>query len=247
MLEKQSAEPTRKAPWRSRWALIALVVAVFAAVVVVGQLSLGSSEETAAVAPERIAESGDATPNDSPAVRRDPADPMAIGDIDAPVVLSQWTDLRCPFCAAFSRDTLPELIEEYVDAGTLRIEITDVAYFGPESEDAAVAARAAANQSHYFEFLDAVYAAAPERGHADLPRERLIEFAAISGVPDLDRFTADLDDPLLRESVRTATMTAQGLGVRAVPFFVAGSSALSGAQPAEIFHRYLGDAFDEVS
>lgn len=247
MLEERSAEQTRKAPWRNRWVLIALAVVVFAAVVVVGQLSLGSAEESAAVAPERIEDLANAAPNDSPAVRRDPADPMAIGDVDAPVVLSEWTDLRCPFCAAFSRDTLPELIDEYVDSGALRIEITDVAYFGPESEDAAVAARAAANQDHYFEFLDAVYAAAPERGHADLPRERLIEFAEISGVPDLDRFTADLDDPLLRESVQTATMTAQSLGVRAVPFFVAGSSALSGAQPTEIFHRYLGDAFDEVS
>ncbi|HLQ79477.1 MAG TPA: thioredoxin domain-containing protein [Brachybacterium sp.] len=41
-------------------------------------------------------------------VRRDPDDPRAIGDVDAPVVLVRWTDLRCPSCASFHRDVSRE-------------------------------------------------------------------------------------------------------------------------------------------
>src|SRR5699024_2745913 len=47
--------------------------------------------------------------------RRDPDDPMAIGDVDAPVVLVEWVDMRCPYCAMFGRETLPTLVEEYVE------------------------------------------------------------------------------------------------------------------------------------
>lgn len=173
---------------------------------------------------------------------RDPQDPMAIGDVDAPVVMVHWTDMRCPYCALFSRDTLPTIIEEYVDTGDVRIEYRDVAFFGEESELASVAARAAANQDKYSEYMFAVYAAAPESGHADLPREALIGFAEQVGVPDIGRFTADLDDPKLAAAVQQSTIAAQQIGVNSVPFFVVGNQAVSGAQPIDTFRSFLDTA-----
>src|SRR5699024_7910353 len=101
-------------------------------------------------------------------------DPRALGPIDAPIVLVQFTDLRCPYCAAYTTDTLPSIINDYVDNEQVRIETTDVAFFGEQSENAAVAARAAGKQDKYHEFIETVFAEAPERGHPDLPRERLI-------------------------------------------------------------------------
>ncbi len=117
---------------------------------------------------------------------------MAIGAIDAPVVLSEWIDFRCPFCAVFSRNTMPQLVKEYVDSGKVRIEMHDVAFFGEESVRAATAARAAGEQGKYFEFVSAVYDAAPESGHPELLAEELIEFAKIAGVADLAKFEADM-------------------------------------------------------
>lgn len=93
-----------------------------------------------------------------------------------------------------SRDTLPTLIGEYVDTGLVQIEFHDVAFFGDQSEVAAVAAGAAANQGRFMEFVTAIYDVAPEGAHPDLPRTTLIDFAAQAEVPDIARFTADLDD-----------------------------------------------------
>ena len=179
--------------------------------------------------------------------QRDVDDPMAIGDVDAPVVLVEWTDMRCPYCAVFNQETLPELISEYVDTGKVRIEVRDVAFFGEQSETASVAARAAGAQGKFMEYLDAVYAAAPAKGHPELPREQLIGFAEAVGVPDIARFTADLDDPELRAAVQRSTATAQQLGVTGVPFFAVGTSAMSGAQPIESFRQFLDAALDERS
>ena len=161
-----------------------------------------------------------------------------------PLVSSQSLVKR--FCATFSRDTLPALIEEYVDTGKVRIEFTDVAYFGEQSEDASVAAQAAANQDKYLDFVTAVFDEAPESGHAELTRDVLIGFAEKVDVPDLDAFRADLDDPDVRAQATAETRAAQGLGVSAVPFFVAGETAMSGAQPLQSFRDYLDDALAAV-
>lgn len=219
--------------------------AVFLGVVVAAQTLTNTTDSDTSGSDVSAAESAsaDQTPGgDMEFVRRDADDPRAIGDIDAPVVMTEWIDLRCPFCASFSRDTLPSLIADYVDTGEIRIEFVDVAYFGEQSEDAAVAAQAAANQDRYVEFITAVYQAAPEKGHADLTRDVLTDFAEQVDVPDMARFEADLDDPAIREEVRLGTQQAQQLGVTAVPFFVAGQTALSGAQPEEMFRDYLDDA-----
>lgn len=231
-------------------------LSVFLGLVLAGQLALNNGSapppETAptaapTTAPDesQAAESGvpEAEASaESPIVRRDADDPMALGDVDAPVVLVQWTDLRCPFCAAFSRDTMPVLVDEYVDQGLVRIEVHDVAFFGEQSEAAAIAARAAGDQGMFFEYTNAIYAAAPESGHADLPRAALIDFAEQVGVPDIDAFTADLDDPAIAAAMQQSTATAQSVGVTAVPFFLAGGTAVSGAQPVDVFRQLLDEA-----
>ncbi|MBW1639299.1 thioredoxin domain-containing protein [Microbacterium resistens] len=230
-------ELTSKLTFYRRLTAALAIVVVFLGIVVVAQLTMNTGSAAPAAQP---------TTSSSPEVpelaRRDPDDPMALGKVDAPVALVQWTDLRCPFCAAVHRDTIPTIIEEYVDKGLVRLEVRDVAFFGEQSEDAAVAARAAGEQGRFFEYLDAVYAAAPDSGHPDLPREKLIAFAKEAGIPDLDRFTADLDDPAVRAAAQASTAEAQRLGVSAVPFFVANDTALSGAQPVAVFRDFLDRA-----
>lgn len=145
-------------------------------------------------------------------VRGEAGDLRAIGNLDAPVTMVQWTDVRCPYCALFSRETMPQIIKEYIDAGKLRIEVNDVAFFGEESLRASIALRAAGRQGLYFEYLQVVHQAAPEKGKPDPPRAELIEFAERVGVPDLEQFTADLDDPALERDVIEDTQSAQQTG-----------------------------------
>lgn len=225
--------------------VILAAVVLFLVVVVFAQTTsqpVAQSATEPAVAEE--SETADASAQQPQIEYRDPADPMAIGDVDAPIVMVQWTDMRCPYCAVFSRDTLPVLVEEYVDSGDLRIEVRDVAFFGDEAP--AIAARAAGNQGLFAEYLSAVYDAAPESGHPELPREQLVEIAAQVGVADIEQFSNDLDDPNLLALVSNSTTTAQQLGVNSVPFFVVGNQALSGAQPIDAFRNFLDTALAQV-
>ncbi len=225
-----------------RWNVVLGAIGVFLGIVVAAQ-ALPSQSPTAASPTEAATTDEEAAEGyqELDFVRRDLDDPMALGDVDAPVVMTEWVDLRCPFCASYSRETLPTLIEDYVDTGKVRLEFHDVAYFGEESADAAVAARAAGRQDRYVEYMTAVFDAAPDGGHPDMPREKLIGFAETAGVPDIEQFTEDLDDPELRAELDASQAKAQQLGVTAVPFFIAGNTAVSGAQPLPVFQEFLDE------
>lgn len=174
--------------------------------------------------------------------RREAGDPTAIGNPDAPVVLVEYADYRCPFCGLFARDTLPPLVAKYVDRGDLRVEWRDLPVFGAESSGAAVAGRAAAEQGRFWEFNKAVYAIAPERGHAQLPRERLVKLAGDAGVPDLKKFEADLDSAELKAAVARDAQEAASLGITGTPTFLVNDTPLVGAQPLATFEKAVDAA-----
>ncbi|HSO92496.1 MAG TPA: DsbA family protein, partial [Arthrobacter sp.] len=146
---------------------------------------------------------------------------------------------RCPFCALFSQDTLPPLVAKYVDSGDLRVEWRDLPVFGAESSAAAVAGRAAGEQGRFWEFNQAVFAIAPERGHAELPRERLIQLAGDAGVPDLKKFEADLDSAELKAAVSKDAQEAAALGATGTPTFLVNDTPLVGAQPVASFEKAI--------
>ncbi|MFB9311011.1 protein-disulfide isomerase [Agromyces hippuratus] len=216
-------------------------VAAFLLVVVIALSVPSAGQAPAAGAPQTPSADATGDGSGSEIATRDPDDPLAIGDVDAPVVLVEWADFRCPYCAVVTNETLPVIFDEYVEQGLVRYEFRDVAFFGEESIDAAVAARAAGEQGRFPEYLEAVFAAAPEKGHPDMPREKLIGFATEAGVPDLAKFEQDLDRADLRDAVLASTAEAQKLGVTSVPFFVAGDQAIAGAQPIENFRALLDE------
>lgn len=170
--------------------------------------------------------------------KRNPDDPAAIGDVDAPVVITEWFDYRCPFCSAFNEETLPQL-QRYVDEGKVRIEFRDFAVFGPDSEYAAVAARAAGKQGKQIEFMDALFAKLPNKGHPPVDEAVVTEVAQSVGVPDMAKFKQDLGSEELRNAVLAQSYEAQQFGLSSVPAFLVHTQFISGAQPAEVFKQTI--------
>lgn len=56
-----------------------------------------------------------------------------LGRPDAPVVVELYADLQCPFCRAFSQQTLPRLVRRWVADGTVRMRYRFVTWFGRDS------------------------------------------------------------------------------------------------------------------
>ncbi len=169
-------------------------------------------------------------------VRRDADDVTALGDVDAPVVLIEYADYRCPYCATFSRESFPKLKKKYIDTGKLRLEWRDFPVFGEQSMKGAVAARAAGEQGHYWDYHDAMYEDAPERGHLKITDEKIMGWAKEVGVEDMEQFEKDLDDPGLRKKVEAdGQEAATQVKATGTPTFVIGDQRVVGAQPLDVF------------
>jgi Protein-disulfide isomerase len=149
------------------------------------------------------------------------------------VVLIEYADFKCGYCGKFARDTEPVLIEKYVKKGVLRIEWRNFPIFGEESEGAARAAWAAGRQGRFWEFHRAAYAEdAKEKGFGE---ERLTALAREAGVPDIARFTRDLDSAEAKRAVTRDQEEGYGLGATSTPSFLVNGRAIAGAQPLETF------------
>ena len=176
---------------------------------------------------------------------RDPDDPRALGDVDAPVVMIEWADFLCPFCGVFARDTEPVLIERYVDTGILRIEWRDLPFQGEEAFLAAVGGQAAAEQDAFWEFHELLFEADLRRADGRMGRDFLLAVAADLDL-DVAAFEADLDDPALAERVEGDAVLGQSLGITGTPAFIIGGYPLVGAQPLEVFVNVVENAAIEA-
>lgn len=170
--------------------------------------------------------------------RRKSGDPMALGKTDAPVVLIEWSDFRCPFCGVWARDTKPKLMK-YVKQGTLRIEFRDMPIFGKQSNKAAVAGRAAAAQGRFWQFYDAVYDAAPKRGHPDLTSAKLDHFGKKAGIKDMDAFRSAIKNEKQLKKIKSDSQQAAQLGASSTPAFLINDTPILGAQPTDSFVKEI--------
>lgn len=174
--------------------------------------------------------------------RRNPEDPFAIGAIDAPLVISEFSDFECPFCARYATQTEPTLIKEYVEKGLVRIEWNDLPINGPQAVAAAKAGRAAAEQGKFHEFKEALFKeAATKNGHPGFGEADFERFAKEAGVPDIDKFKADAASNKYDAAIQQASQYGSGIGISGTPGFLIGTKFVAGAQPMEAFEAAISE------
>ncbi|WP_114906916.1 DsbA family protein [Ornithinimicrobium murale] len=201
-----------------------------------GSAATAPAEGSADAAPTEV--QGAVQPDLSDIERRDEADPLAAGPVDAPVTLVVFSDYQCPFCAQWSQDTLPVMMER-ADAGELRIEWRDVNVFGDASTRAAKAAYAAALQGSYWEYHHALYPDGETRD--DLSEESLVGLAEEMGL-DTEQFAADMSSEETQSEISRNAKLGLDIGAHSTPAFVLGGQPIVGAQPTEVFV----DAFESA-
>ncbi|MPV50867.1 thioredoxin domain-containing protein [Pseudactinotalea sp. HY160] len=221
-----------------------LIVVVAIALIAVVLATRGGSTPTTEPAATPTAPSGvvDSAEQPTPPAtvnveRRDPADPLAIGELDAPVGIVMYSDFQCGFCALWTDQTLPAILP-YVEAGEVRIEWRDIALFGPESHRGALAAYAAGLQGAYLPFHEALFDGGDPPSPDQLSEDGLADVAAAVGL-DLDTFRADLASADVQAGVQANLDEAAQLGVMSTPAFLINGHPVSGAQPTPVFTEMI--------
>jgi protein-disulfide isomerase len=152
-------------------------------------------------------------------------DPAAVRHVEgrAPLALVEFTDYECPFCAAFARETFPEVRRALIDTGALRYVVVNfpLTQIHASAMRAAEAAECASHQGHYWEMHDRLFASSP-----DLSYERVMEQAGQAGL-DRDAFVICLEGQTTNR-VAADRIEGQRLGVSGTPSFFLGRVAADG-------------------
>lgn len=132
----------------------------------------------------------------------------------------------------------PELVQRYIENGTLRLEWHDFPYLGQESVQAAVAARAAQEQGKFWEYHDILYQNQNGENSGAFSDENLTAFAEEAGL-DMERFKAALESGVYEEVVQEDFREAQDAGIQGTPSFTINGQPLVGLQPVETFAQAI--------
>ena len=152
-----------------------------------------------------------------------PAAPVSLqgavlkGDPNAPLAVIVYSDFECPFCGTFARDSMPKLLEQFVDTGKARIGFVQHPLEGLHKQalHAAEAAVCAGRQNRFWEMHDSLFA---DQQHLDGPS--LVARADSIGI-DRPAFAACMAGEALSE-VRTGIKSAETLGLSGTPAFLVG-------------------------
>jgi protein-disulfide isomerase len=144
---------------------------------------------------------------------------MQLGDPKAPVALVEFGDLKCPVCAAFSKEIIPTVIDSKVRDGAARIEFRNFTIIDEQSGPAGAAALAAGEQGRGWNFLEIFYR---NQGVETAPYADDVFLTAVAraaGVEDIPRWNRERRSARLSGQVKATTEEAQRLGFTGTPSF----------------------------
>jgi protein-disulfide isomerase len=171
-----------------------------------------------------------ATPVPAPVEPLTPDGQYYLGPRDAPVTLEMFGDFQCPVCGEFARTIEPTFVQHYVDTGKVKFVWHDYTWIGDESVQAALAARCAGRQGHFWAFHDVLFANQHGENLGDFTRANLQAFAAQLGL-DPTTFSACMDGGQDLLSIKSSTEFGVNLGIDTTPAFLVNGDLRMGAPP----------------
>jgi protein-disulfide isomerase len=220
------AERAQAAAAQRRRRLVTLggVLAVAAVVVVVAILVSGGGGDDASDRPQAAQTSSGAIPGQKESAEMlagIPQKGIYLGKADAPVRLVEFADLQCPICREYSLQSLPQLVQDYVRTGKVRMEFRNLSFLGPDSITAGRAAAAAAKQNKLWNFADVLYYNQGEENSGYVTQDFIDRINKAAGV-DSAEADAFAKSDASQEPLGAANTLANQLGVNATPTILVG-------------------------
>ena len=173
-----------------------------------------------------------------------------LGVEEAPLKVIEFADFGCGYCRQFHEQTLPTLLEEFVDSGQIEwkllmyvsgqfqtsLPITEATECALEQDDEAYRAMAIR-----------VWESQGEWKPSDDPESLLREWAAATGI-NMGEYDTCLSEDRPMSRISGATAMARQLGIRGTPtFWIVGFGPLQGALPLDVFRNVLTVVLEEVA
>ena len=173
-------------------------------------------------------------------------DPI-IGNPDAPITIVEFSDFQCPFCARFHVETLPLIMNEYINEGQVKLVFRDfpIQNIHPNAVPASIAAECANEQGKFKQMYHMLFEKQKEWNNLETPYAVAIfnQYASEMQLEE-EKFALCLKNAKYLEEVQNDVDDGRTYGVTGTPGFFIGNDQvgfveLKGAQPFESFKKII--------
>ena len=217
-LEVERAEAA-SAQRRKRLTILLAVLGAAAVLVVVAIVVSGGKDNSAQNRPAAAQKAAGPIPGQKESAEMlagIPQQGIYLGKPSAPVRLVEFADLQCPFCREYALQTLPQLVQDYVRTGKVRMEFRNLSFIGDDSVTAGRSASAASEQNKLWNFTDVFYYNQGEENSGYVTQEFLDSIYKASGV-DAAKATAFAGTPAALKPLAAANQLADQQSVQSTP------------------------------
>lgn len=208
---------TRKiGQFRNLGFIAALVVAVIAAIALIGVANLLRGDDNNTAGNGNVVDIPDHTA---------PADGTTLGKPDAPVTIYEYSDFQCPYCARAAAEIVPRLDTDYLATGKAKLIFKNLAFIGQESRWAAEAAACAGDQGKFWEYHNKLFEEQNGENKGTFKVENLKRFAQEIGL-NVGDFNSCFDAGKYTGRIADEISEAERRGVNATPTFFVGQTAV---------------------
>ena len=174
------------------------------------------------------------------------------GNPGAVAVMIIYSDFQCPFCGSFARDALPQIEEDYVRTGKLRLVFRNmpIEAIHPLAFNAAVAGMCANQQGRFWQWHDALFGSGSAPDH-----QVLLSISATVGLDTL-KFNNCLERGDFKGQVRREIQDATALRITSTPTFILGQrqdaeivkpiAVVKGSRPVHGFKVAIEDVLGRI-
>lgn len=167
-----------------------------------------------------------------------------VGRPDAPVKLVEYGDYQCAPCAAYHPIlfSLAQRFENQLSITFRQYPLTEV---HSAAVPAALAAEAAGMQGKFWHMHDLLYTRQAEWTGATNAIDAMQKYAAAIGL-DVNRFTADMASPQVRERIRTQVESGVQLKITSTPTFYLNGEKIDPPRDSGAFQFMIEQAISEA-
>ena len=188
----------------------------------------------------------------TPIVKISADDDPVIGDPNAPISIIEFSDFQCPFCARFHIQTLPSILEEYVDQGKVKLIFRDfpIQNIHPNALPASVAAECANEQGKFKEMHDKLFEYQNQWNRVEtVDAVSLFNEYAVEMNLEQETFESCLSNGKYIDEIKKDLEDGRDYGVSGTPGFFIGNDKigyveLKGAQPFDSFKKVIDAQLD---
>ncbi len=161
-------------------------------------------------------------------------DDPVLGNPEAPVTITEYSDFECPFCSRFYNGAYKDIVENYVDTGKVKIVFKDfpLTQIHKNAMISAQAMECANEQGKAFEMHDKIF----EEGS---PTQTSLKLWAVELGLDSEDFDACLDSNKYEQEILEDIKEGASKGVSGTPTLFVNNKKIVGAQPFSVFRQAI--------